>query len=72
MSTNEPDYETLPAWVKPGAKYRDASHYGKKFEVRAIVDDSRVVVRRWRQARWSYEVLHVYYFTRNSFARPCK
>lgn len=57
----------LPDWVKPGAAYRfDAGpanpHTGRKFHVRALVDD-QVVIREWRNGMWRYRIESAEYFT---------
>lgn len=62
----------LPEWVKPtaffwfnypeGGKIPNPNH-GRKFQVRAIVDDRAVIREWWRsKQRWHYTVEDAYYF----------
>ncbi len=70
----------LPEWVKPGASYRydfgpDNENTGRKFQIRAIVDD-QIIVREWWKGKqsWNYEIQSPYHFLGGfvEHMTPCK
>ena len=66
--TQQPKEITLPKELKVGSKVREnygKNHSGNKlFHVRAIVDETRVVMRRWSKSKqdWHYVIENEIYF----------